>query len=130
MATAVVELLRRLESTGGIELEFLRHNASGVVHVMWPADPEDEGRDVTWAEAAEVALSPIRTVCGYKGRRDGYYGGADVVDERVGTFPDESLCARCHRALGPWQHKAFEHPVGELSAEERARERIGALAER
>jgi hypothetical protein len=112
MATALVELLTRLESTGRLELQFLRHNPSGVVHVLWPADPDAEGAELTWAEAAELSVSPIPTLCGYQGRRDGYYGGADPVDEPVGTFPDEALCMRCHRALGPWQHKAFEHPVG------------------
>jgi hypothetical protein len=115
MASAIVELLTRIEETRGIALEFLRHNPSGVVHVLWPADP-DEAPDDRVRPWAEVMGQSVRTLCPYEGRRDGEFGLPDPVDERVSVFADEALCARCHRALGPWQHKAFEHNTTEVPA--------------
>lgn len=107
---ALYELMRRLDATGRLELCFLRHLESGRVHVVAPSDPDEEGVEVSFAEGlAALAVEPIRTLCGYQGR-PAARGGASEIDEFVDCFDDERLCRRCHRALGMFAPRAFEHP--------------------
>jgi hypothetical protein len=107
---ALYELMRRLDSEGRLELRFLKHLDSGAVHIVQPVDPDDEGDDVSFAEGlAALALEPILTVCGYRGRPDAR-SGAGAVDQFVDCFPDKKLCGNCHRALRLLAPRAFEHP--------------------
>ena len=95
------DLLARLDEHGQLELRFLEHQAGRrTVHVVRPDDPD-----------AETALAemPIATLCDYKGRPAGR-GDTSAVDRFVDTFHDDRLCRSCHRALGPFAPRAFEHP--------------------
>lgn len=102
-------LLTKLDERGQLELCFLRHLSTGVVHVLRPEDPDAEQCEVSFAEGlAILAEEPIPTLCGYQGRPSAR-GGASAVDAFVDVFDDERLCQRCHRVLGPFASLAFEH---------------------
>jgi hypothetical protein len=104
------ELMRRLDSEGRLELRFLEHLDSGTVHVVRPADPDDEGREVSFAEGLAILIeAPIPTLCSYQGHPTAR-GGASTVDQFIDRFADAKLCRNCHRALRILAPRAFEHP--------------------
>ena len=42
--------------------------------------------------------------------------GAEILHAANGSidsFPDDHLCARCHKAAGRWSDELFDHPIGE-----------------
>lgn len=103
--------LDRFLADSSNELEFLRHRASGTVHVVVPrtVGPVREFRfsEVPADVALDIALGVTHTLCGYVGRQNLH--GAGCGDELVTEFDDVDLCQRCHRALGPHAPRAFEH---------------------
>lgn len=101
--------LRELLDEHAPPLHFVRRDADKV-HIVAPSDPAQTENAIlgrlSGGDALVLALAQRRTVCGLAisvvpGGRGKY----------VGEFPDEDLCGRCHRMLGPaHQHLAFEHP--------------------
>jgi hypothetical protein len=109
--TAVRELLTRRSD---IELRFIRHRASGTVHVVVPGDPDEQGEVFRIGEVpaeAQLAMASGQTptLCGYVAYKS-MDGTRRSSDEMVSEFDDGQLCTRCWRALGPeHQARAFEH---------------------
>lgn len=83
------------------------------VHVEVPVRPEDVDparKHPDWGltplSDGVLALAAIpyrRTLCGKIG-----FGGAGEGWERVPHFPDEKLCAACHRLMGEDAVRVFE----------------------
>lgn len=113
---AVRDLLAR---RGDIELTFIQHRDSGVVHVITPVDSDAEhdeeylDSDVAFGDQfarvlTECLVGACVTLCGYRARR--HLGGFEAGDKRVHEFDDDQLCRACVRELGPHSARAFEHP--------------------
>lgn len=105
------ELLDRLDRAGQLTLEFLRHRVTGTVHVLVPTEPgwldTGEVRPATVKDVLDVSVGVVWALCGYRGRR--HLGGQDQGDQLVTVFADTALCGACHRGLGKYQARAFEH---------------------
>lgn len=107
----MVDVRALLAADSGLELDFVRHNESGTVHVVTPADPDEVAPEFRFNEIPEdVALSfavgDVQTICGYLA----HINIGERGDERVSVFDDDDLCRRCYRVLGPeHQARAFEH---------------------
>ena len=89
------------------DLEFLRHDKTGRVHVeQWLVDEEPD-RDVPAPVDGDALLAGFiwfhqrRTLCGQT------IPSESAVDE----FADEDLCTRCVQILGDYSYLAFEHPL-------------------
>lgn len=105
------ELLERLDAAGVLELGFLQHRATGTVHVLVPSEPAwmetGEPTPVTVDEVIAAAAGVVWALCGYRGRR--HLGGFEQGDQVVTVFVDTLLCGACHRGLGKYAARAFEH---------------------
>lgn len=94
-----------------IELSFVQHRRSKIVHVIVPTDP-DIGYESTPSEEINWIgwlVGDCYTLCGYVARV--YLDGMGHGDQRISCFDDELLCGSCHRILGPLSSRAFEHPL-------------------
>lgn len=91
-----------------VELEFVQHRSTGVVHVITPADPTAEQlvRPLDADALLDWAVGTRHTMCGYVARR--HLGGLDQGDKVVDDFDTAMLCRSCHRALGDHAHRIFE----------------------
>jgi hypothetical protein len=103
----VRDLLARQTS---IELSFVQHRTSSVVHVIMPTDPDVEYSSEPSDEINWIGwlVGERFTLCGYIARVP--LGGLGEGDKLVSRFPDDLLCRSCHRVLGPHTARAFEHP--------------------
>lgn len=98
------------------EFKFIETVASGIVHIevhyeLWD-NPFEEARTgppekVSFADGMHSMLyGPHIVLCGVK-----TYPVAEKTHHYTGCFPDEKLCANCHRMLHPDDiERAFEHP--------------------
>jgi hypothetical protein len=106
------------------EFLFVESVASGIVHieVRYASydDPFTEARGgqqpekVSFAEGMHSMLyGPHIVLCGAK-----TYPVAEKTHHYTNCFPDEKLCANCHRRLHPDDvERAFQHPQPDGSEE-------------
>ena len=78
---------------GEDEPTFFRTSAGRKVHVV-----------VQTRKGAHPLLHYWMAACGVEMLRDSGNGA-------VFSFPDDQLCARCHKAAGEWSDELFGHPT-------------------
>lgn len=103
-----------LTSHPDLELRFVQQRNTSTVHILVPVDPHHDTRHVRTGRVRVVDwmgwLREARyTLCGYRSRAS--FVAGKTSDLYVSEFPDERLCGRCHRSLGPHSARAFEHPT-------------------
>ena len=94
------------------ELEFVRNNKTGTVHIR-PHTPAALGRRLHRTRAGTARLLARRhgrgpgtpMPCGHRVK----YGYPGAPGDFTDTFPDEELCQPCVRSLGEQPWRAFEH---------------------
>lgn len=100
------------------EFFFIESVASGIVHieVRYASydDPHRTDERVSFAEGMHSMLyGPHIVLCGAK-----TYPVAEKTHHYTNCFPDEKLCANCHRRLHPDDiERAFQHPQPDGSKE-------------
>jgi hypothetical protein len=88
------------------ELEFVRNNRSGAVHVMVFHDPEAAHASDGHTLVARLLLHEVQMLCGV---RLAVFNAIEGPANFVSVFSDDELCQGCHRALGDEADRAFEH---------------------
>lgn len=92
-----------------IELKFVQHRVSGLVHVLVPADPDAKHAEPIKGDAViDIAVGACNTLCGYVARR--HLGGFELGDPIVGEFDRDQLCRNCYRAFGQATFRLFQSP--------------------
>lgn len=98
-----------LARRGDLELQFVQHRSTGVVHIITPVDPDIDQpvRRLDADTLLDWAIGATPTLCGYTARR--HLSGLDQGDKAISEFDRQLLCRSCHRALGRHAHRAFEY---------------------